>query len=97
MTILRIDQSLEIASGAEPFSKCDLRHGCPRISLPSCKEIVPFQQETDMNEDTHECELSMDELDLVSGGGPIAPLTQIPALVVFQTVHGRGGIVDDSV
>jgi len=50
-----------------------------------------------MSEEPRERELSKDELDLVSGGGALAPLTQragqvgrVPALI-------RQGVVDDSV
>ena len=50
-----------------------------------------------MNEDPHEREASMDELDLVSGGGAIAPLTQRAGQVGREPAHGRQGVVDDSV
>jgi hypothetical protein len=50
-----------------------------------------------MNEDPHARELGMDELDLVSGGGAIAPLTQRAGLLGRAPAHGRQGVVDDSV
>lgn len=50
-----------------------------------------------MHEDTRERELSMDELDLVSGSGAIAPLTQRAGQVGREPAHGWQGIVDDSV
>jgi hypothetical protein len=50
-----------------------------------------------MNDDSRERELSMDELDMVSGTGATLPLTQRPGQAGLQPVHGRFGIVDDSV
>jgi len=80
-----------------PARECDPGHGRSRIPLSSSSEIVPFEQEMDMNEEPHERELSVDELDLVSGGGAIAPLTERAGLVGREPAHGRQGIVDDSV
>ena len=50
-----------------------------------------------MNEDPRERELSMDELDLVSGSGAIAPLTQRAGQIGRELAHARQGVVDDSV
>ena len=89
-----------IGDGSRPkATECDPSHCCVARATPlsSCNEIVPFKQETDMNEDTHERELSMDELDLVSGAGAIAPLTPSTRLLAREAALGRQGIVDDSV
>jgi hypothetical protein len=50
-----------------------------------------------MDEDSREHELSMDELDLVTGGGAIAPVTQSAGQVARELILGRQGVVDDSV
>jgi hypothetical protein len=44
--------------------------------VPLCHhppEIVPFEQEPDMNDETRELELSMDEFEVISGAGAIVP------------------------
>jgi len=50
-----------------------------------------------MNKDPHECELGMDELDLVVGGQAVMSSTQHAGLVGRERALGRQGVVDDSV
>jgi hypothetical protein len=69
----------------------------PRNPVASCKRIVPFEQEIDMNDDPRERELSMDELDLVSGMGATVPSVQHGGQVGHLLANERHGVVDDSV
>jgi hypothetical protein len=64
--------------------------------VASVKEIILFEQETDVNDDSHERELSMDELDVVSAGGS-APRAQLAKQVGCKAADMLKGIVDDSV
>jgi hypothetical protein len=50
-----------------------------------------------MNDDPHERELSMDELDEVKGTGSTLPLAQYAERGGHQFVLVRYGVVDDSV
>ena len=50
-----------------------------------------------MNDDSHERELSMDELDEVKGTGPTLPLAPYAERGGHQVALVRYGIVDDSV
>ena len=58
---------------------------------------LPLEQETDMNDDSHERELSMDELDEVNGTGSALPLAPYAERGGHQFAKVRYGIVDDSV
>lgn len=50
-----------------------------------------------MDDDTRERELVMDELDVASGGGAIAPLTRHARQFGRTTAHDLQGVCDDSV
>ena len=65
--------------------------------MASVQEINPLEQETDMNDDSHERELSLDELDVVSAGGTSVPLAQLARQVGCKAADILKGIVDDSV
>jgi hypothetical protein len=80
----------------QPCHQCDPPHCRLRSPVASIrKEMVLFEQEADMSDGPLERELSMDELDLVGGGGAIVPLAHRARQ--FANEHADRGVQDDSV